>query len=210
MANRSSNLKPTISNNEEARLKEIESKNSLDMSVGACNNPSDSDSSSSSNSNDEHDVSDGDELDILSINFDPYKALYCQDVTKVKNIVPDAPVLDNVATFESMFHKKKSQSKQSAKGKLNTDNSESFRESDEMSASAIRNFTPDQMPIVGTKKELNNVLKFMKKQGDVKGPMSTLQTCIETGRRIKVIIRGMFSTIRLISCHSCIKCGKYK
>ena len=86
MANRSSNLKPTISNNEKARLKEIKSKNSLDLSVGACNNPSDPDSSSSSNSNDEHNVGDGDELDILSSNFDPHKALYCQDVTKFKKL----------------------------------------------------------------------------------------------------------------------------
>ena len=131
---------------------------------------------------------DRNKLDVSSESFDPLAAIYSVDDFDIP--VPSAPVLDNVEVCIAKLTKPSSSRKTSEKKAKNNAPS--------TSAGTERHFTPDQMPIEGTKKELNNVLKFMKKQGDVKGPMSTLQTCIETGRRIKVIIRGMFSIIRLI------------
>ena len=132
-----------------------------------------------------------DKLDVLSKNFDPLSALYCKEITKIKNVVFNAPVLDNVATFEALYNKKISSNKD-AKHRTETKKGELLAKSD-IDYSSARNFTPDQMPVAGTKKELNNVIKFMRKQANGIGPMSALQKCIETGRRIKVVIRGNFN-----------------
>ena len=154
-------------------------------------NCSSTDSSSSSDTCDANIVKDIDKLDVLSKNFDPLSALYCKEITKIKNVVVNAPVLDNVATFEALYNKKNSSNKD-ARHTTETKKGELLAKSD-IDYSSARNFTPDQMPVAGTKKELNNVIKFMKKQANGIGPISNLQKCIETGRRIKVVIRGNFN-----------------
>ena len=178
-------------NEENTRTQKNESEHVLVSSDNILNCSSSTDSSSSSYSCDDNIAKDIDKLDVLSKNFDPLSALYCKEITQIKNVVVNAPVLDNVATFEALYNKKISSNKD-AKHRTETKKGELLAKSD-VDYSSARNFTPDQMPVAGTKKELNNVIKFMKKQANGIGPMSALQKCIETGRRIKVVIRGNFN-----------------
>jgi len=77
--------------------------NGPEHGVNVSNNSSNNSSTTSSfDSNEECDPGDSNKLDILSKDFDPLAALYCKDIGKIKNIVPEAPVLDNVATFEAL------------------------------------------------------------------------------------------------------------
>ena len=140
---------------------------------------------------------DSGKLDILSEDFDPLAALYCKDMAMIKNIVPSAPTLDNVGVFETRYYRKggaqqgKGNNKVGgSKGNSSQDHSSKLQENVDRPQ---RMFTAEQMPIQGQKKEFNNVVKFMKKQIEKGGPMAILQNCIETRRRIKVFIRGIFT-----------------
>ena len=161
----------------------------LNVSNNSSNNSS---TTSSFDSNEECDPGDSNKLDILSKDFDPLAALYCKDIGKIKNIVPEAPVLDNVATFEALYYKKKNVSKHGAKTRSENTQNIAMKKAESNEATSARNFTPEQMPVAGTKRELNNVSKFMKKQSGEKGPMSILQKCVDTERRVKIVIRGNF------------------
>ena len=129
-------------------------------------------------------------LDILSNEFDPLAALYCKDISMIKNIVPNAPTLDNVEVFAARYNKKCTQNKAVSKGDASSSKKASAK-SEENIVVPNRKFTAEQMPVQGRAKEFSNVLKFMKKQGENGGPMAALQNCIDTGRRIKVFIRGI-------------------
>ena len=133
-------------------------------------------------------------LDVLSEKFDPLSALYCKDMSMIRNIVQGAPVLDNVEVFAARYYGKGGSK---AQGKANATNCGGVPAQGSISNTQgsveppKRVFTAEQMPIEGKKKEFNNVLKFMKKQSEKGGPMAMLQNRIETGRRIKIFIRGI-------------------
>ena len=151
-----------------------------------------SSSTSSSDSNENAKSKESGKLDILSEEFDPLAALYCKDISVIKNIVPEAPVLDNVEVFAARYYKRSSQ-----RIKANTGNvkeryaSQAASKYQDDTSLPQRNFTAEQMPIEGTSKDFSNVVKFMKKQSNKAGPMAILQNCVDTGRRIKIIIRGI-------------------
>ena len=138
-------------------------------------------------------------MDVLSEDFDPITALYCHDLSVIKNILPAAPVLDNVEVFTAKYYKKSSKHEKSNKRSSNTEQIfPTSANSEKDICFSQRKFTAEQMPIQGKSREFNNVLKFMKKQADKGGPMSILQNCIDTGRRIRIYIRGMQMILREI------------
>ena len=130
-------------------------------------------------------------LDILSEEFDPLAALYCKDISAIKNIVPDAPVLDNVEVFAARYYKKSSQREKANTGKEKENASQGATKYQDNTSLPQRNFTAEQMPIEGKSRDFTNVVKFMTKQSNNVGPMAILQNCVDTERRIKIFIRGI-------------------
>ena len=114
------------------------------------------------------------ELNVSSSSFNPLRALYSPDFPLVKS----APVLDNVEKFVSVHEGKRSQ-----KGKKKNEITSSTP------SSSMRFFLPEQMPIVKPKKDLPNVLLYMKKQ--TSGPMSMLAKCVANNGRVKVYTRSV-------------------
>ena len=139
-------------------------------------------------------------LDVLSEDFDPLAALYCKDLSMIKNLgtpeqIENAPTLDNVEVFAARYERNKNRNGEKMKKDVTVAGTSSKilnNKLDEEADVPKRQFTAEQMPIEGTVKEFSNVVKFMKKQGERGGPMSILQNCIDTGRRIKVFIRGIY------------------
>ena len=138
-------------------------------------------------------------LDVLSEDFDPLAALYCKDLSMIKNLgtpeqIENAPTLDNVEVFAARYERKNRNGEKMKKDVIVAETSSKILSNklDENADVPKRQFTAEQMPIEGTVKEFSNVVKFMEKQGERGGPMSILQNCINTGRRIKVFIRGIY------------------
>lgn len=145
-----------------------------DASQEDTSNTSTSSSSSTSSSDDENvKPKDSGKLDVLSEDFDPLSALYCKDMAKIKNIVPSAPVLDNVEVFATRYYRKGGAQQVKGKSKAGVSGGNSSRVDPSKCQENVdppqRMFTAEQMPIQGKMKEFSNVLKFMKKQSGKKG-----------------------------------------
>ena len=106
--------------------------------------------------------------------------------------IDNAPTLDNVEVFAARYERKTRNGEKLKKAVAGTSSKILNNKLDEDADVPKRQFTAEQMPIEGTVKEFSNVVKFMEKQGERGGPMSILQNCINTGRRIKVFIRGIY------------------
>ena len=108
--------------------------------------------------------------------------------------IENAPTLDNVEVFAARYERKNRNGEKMKKYVIVAETSSKILSNklDENADVPKRQFTAEQMPIEGTVKEFSNVVKFMEKQGERGGPMSILQNCINTGRRIKVFIRGIY------------------
>lgn len=139
--------------------------------------------SSASSSDSDENAKESKKLDILSEEFDPLAALYCKDISIIKNIVTDAPILDNVEVFATRYFKKSSQQENANKGNEKEKNAtQAASKYQEDTSLPQRNFTAEQMPIEGKSRDLTNVITFMKKQTNKAGPMAILQDCVDTAQ----------------------------
>lgn len=118
-------------------------------------------------------------LDLSSQDFDPLASLYSDEDPPVPD--PDAPMHDNVESFASFY---------SNKGRGRGTTKKAKKEEPSTSAAVVgRQFTPDQMPIKGTRKERHkNLLTYMANQ--TSGPMAVMQQCVQEGKRVRVHVRG--------------------
>lgn len=121
----------------------------------------------------ESDSSEDDVLDCSSSKFDPLAAIYSP---LMKLPVPNAPLMDNVEKFVSVYEGKcKGQNVQSKKVKL-------------PDVKLQRQFLAEQMP-VENKRKSKNIWSYMEKQ--TAGPMSVLNLCVKENKKVKVYTRGI-------------------